>query len=49
MERREKKVKRDNTNRGKANGKRNSGWKIKARPGKGRTNGMRNLLPVNQL
>lgn len=34
----EKKVKRDNTNSGKANGKYNSGCKIKARPGKERAN-----------
>lgn len=34
----EKKVKRDNTNSGKTNGKYNSGCKIKARPGKERAN-----------
>lgn len=32
----EKKVKKDNTNGRKANGKYNGGWKIKVRPGKER-------------
>lgn len=45
----EKKVKRDNTNSGKANGKYNSGCKIKVRPGKERTNDVFFFFLTEQL
>lgn len=44
----EKRVQRDNTSRGKQTGSSIEGWQIKVRPGKGRANDMRNLLPANR-